>query len=113
MLSVMDVVRLFALPFAAGGLYHAAGLFWPAWTEPSPPWRHALFVAVNAAAAAGLLRYRRAFLPAYCLLALQQVYGHSVYGWSVWRAEHRVDWASVAVLLFMPALVWVLRPRKV
>jgi hypothetical protein len=113
MLSVMPPrLRLFSLPFAAGALYHAAGLLRPAWTEPAPPWRHALFILINATAAAGLWRYRRAFFAGYCLLALQQLYGHSVYGWGVWRAESRVDWASVAVVLFMPALLWALRPSR-
>ena len=105
------MLRLFALGFAAGAVYHAVGLARPAWTEPAPAWRHALFVAVNAAAAAGLLRYRPAFLLPFAGLVLQQVWSHGRYGWLVWRAQGRVDWASVAVLVFMPFLLVLLVRR--
>lgn len=97
--------RPFAAPFLAAAAYHLTGLLRPGWTEPAPPWRHALFVAVNALAAAALWRWRRAWLPAFAALAAQQLWSHGRYGLAVWRLESRIDWASVAVLLFMPALL--------
>jgi hypothetical protein len=60
---------------------------------------------VNLAAALGLLRYRPRFFFLYAALAGQQVYSHGTYGWSVWTLAHRVDWASVAVLLFFPVML--------
>ncbi len=106
------LARALAVPFLAAAVYHAAGLLRPSWAEPAPPWRHALFVAVNALAAAGVLRWRRAWLPGYVALAAQQLWSHGRYGLTVWRSEGRIDWASVGVLVFMPLLLAVLANRR-
>ena len=97
-----------SLAFVAGAAYHAVGLVRPDWTEPIPPWRHAAFVAVNAGVVAGLLWRPRWFVAVFALLVAQQLYGHSTYGWEVWRDERRVDWASVAVVLGMPIVLALL-----
>lgn len=105
-------MRALAVPFLAGSVYHLAGLVRPDWTEPAPPWRHALFAVVNLVAAAGLVRWRRAWLYGYAVLAAQQVYTHGRYGLLVWRVEGRIDWASAGVLVFMPVLLVVLARRN-
>jgi hypothetical protein len=115
------IFRLCALGFLAGAAYHISALVAPGapWLEPSPPWRHALFVAVNLAGAAGFWTRPRWLVFPVAALAAQQVVSHGLYGWAVWRDERRVDRASVLVLLAMPALVALLArghreaPRRV
>lgn len=102
------VFRLCAAGFVLAGLYHATALFHPEWVEPAPPWRHALFVAINAAVAAGFLFRPRFFVYVFALLAAQQLWGHATYGAAVWRTQHRIDWASVIVVLAMPILLGLL-----
>jgi len=100
---------LVGLGFAGAGLYHAVAVVFPDIAEPSPTWRHALFVAVNAFVGVGLLRRPPWFAWLLTALTLQQVYSHGAYGWQVWSAEGRIDWASVLVLVALPplaALVW-------
>jgi hypothetical protein len=74
----------------------------PDLAEPSPPWRHAVFAAVNLSAAAGALFRPRGFVLAFALLTAQQLYSHGTYAADVWRDERRIDWASVVVLAGMP-----------
>jgi hypothetical protein len=97
-----------AIGFAAGALYHGAALFDPSIAEPSPPWRHALFVAINAAFAIGMLKRPRGFVFAFAALAAQQLYSHGIYGVDVWRREARIDWASVVVVVAMPIVLALL-----
>ena len=96
--------RVLAVGFALSSAYHAAAIAFPSIAEPSPAWRHGLFVAVNAAMAAGFVRRPWFFPYVFALLAVQQVYSHGTYGWQVWTQEHRVDWASVLVLAAVPAI---------
>jgi hypothetical protein len=96
--------RLAAGGFVLGGISHVAALFEPSVLEPSPPWRHGLFVAINLIFAAGMLM-RPAWLIFLLLpLTAQQLFSHGIDGWRVWHEQGRVDWASVVVLLGMPAL---------
>ncbi len=88
--------------FALAAAYHAIALAWPGIAEPSPAWRHALFAGVNAAFAAGFARPPRWFPVAVALLGAQQIASHGAYALGVWRAEGRLDWASVVVLLAVP-----------
>ena len=90
-----------AFAFALAALFHLAAVVAPSIAEPSPPWRHALFAAINAAAAAGMLKRPRAFVFAFAALTAQQLYSHGTYGVDVWRREARIDWASVVVVIAM------------
>lgn len=98
---------LCAIGFVAGALFHAAALVRPSIAEPAPPWRHALFVGVNAALAVGILVRPKWFLYVFVLFTLEQVWGHGV---SLVRVagEGRLDWASVVVLVFVPAMLGLL-----
>jgi hypothetical protein len=100
--------RVFAVGFGAAALFHAAALAWPNVAEPSPAWRHALFVVINAAVALGFLFRPPGFALLFALLTAQQLWGHGTHALEVWRREHRVDWASVVVLLGMPLAVMLL-----
>lgn len=106
-------MRAFAVFFVLGALYHTAGLVWPAVTEPSPAWRHILFIAIDGSAALALWSYRDAFFAFFAALAAQQLFSHGAYGWHVWLRERRIDWASVGVLVFMPALLATLGRRLI
>lgn len=77
----------------------------PDLAEPSPPWRHALFAAVNLSAAVGALWRPRGVVAAFALLTAQQLYSHGAYALDVWRDERRVDWASAVVLAGMPVVL--------
>ena len=103
------VFALVACGFLCGAAYHAVGLFGdPARVEPSPPWRHAVFIAVNLGCALGVAFRPRWFVAAFALLVAQQVASHGMYAWRVLRAEGRIDGASVIVLVTMPAVLFLL-----
>jgi hypothetical protein len=97
--------RVAAVLFMSAAAYHAFGLVRPDLVVPSPPWRHALFIAINAGLAAALVKRVRGLLLIILALTLQQLYSHGTYAWQVWATERRLDWASVVVLLGLPALL--------
>ena len=97
--------RVLAACFAIAAAFHAAALVAPSIAEPSPPWRHALFVVTNAVVAVGMVRRPRGFVVAFALLSAQQLLSHGMYAFALFHAERRVDWASVVVLLAMPAIL--------
>lgn len=102
------VFVVIAVALAIAGSFHVAALVEPSIAEPSPPWRHALFAAINFAFAVGMVKRPRGFAFAFAALALQQLYSHGTYGIDVWRREARVDWASVVVIVAMPIVVVLL-----
>ncbi|GAC1393589.1 MAG: hypothetical protein NVSMB47_01120 [Polyangiales bacterium] len=99
--------RLFDLVtvgFAAAALFHLAALVAPSLAEPSPPWRHALFVVVDASIAFGIRRRGPVFLGLFALFAGQQLASHGAQALGTWAAERRVDVASIVVLAAVPLL---------
>lgn len=106
--------RLAAAAFCAGALFHAAALLHPGLGEPSPAWRHVLFIGVNVAAAYGFARGFRGFRVLFTILFVQQMLSHGGDAWIRLSREGRVDWASAVVLAGFPALLalaW-LRPDR-
>jgi hypothetical protein len=97
--------RIGAVLFMGAAAYHVLGLVRPDLAVPAPPWRHALFVAINAGLAAALVVRVRCLFFIVLALTLQQTYSHGTYAWEVWAQEHRLDWASVVVLLGLPSLL--------
>ncbi len=97
-----------ALAFAGAAAFHAAAIAWPGIAEPSPDWRHALFVGINLALAAGLLARPRWFAFVFAAFTLQQLYSHGSQGWRVWHLEHRLDWASLIVVVALPPVLVML-----
>ncbi len=84
-------------------LFHVASLVTPSISEPSPPWRHALFVGVNAFFGWAFLT-RAAWLPVpFGILCGQQLYSHGSDLLAA-RAAGRMDWQSVAVLVTLPVV---------
>ena len=108
-----QVFVVLSVGFAAAAVFHAVAIFAPGIDVPSPAWRHALFVAINLAVAAGVLLRPRGFAFAFAALTAQQVYSHGVTLVLAWRREGRVDWPSVVVLVAMPlVLVLLVRARQ-
>jgi hypothetical protein len=97
-----------AVGFAAAAVFHAVAIFSPGIDVPSPAWRHALFVTINVAVAAGMLVRPRGFALAFAALTAQQLYSHGVTLVGAWRREARVDWPSVVVLVAMPLVLVLL-----
>jgi hypothetical protein len=106
------VFAILAIGFFAAGAFHAVAFFAPEVAAASPPWRHALFVAVNLAVGVGMLRRPGWFTPLFGLLCAQQLVSHGLFSWEVWQAEQRIDWASVVVFVFMPATFLLLLRRR-
>lgn len=101
--------RIVGVGFAGAAVFHAAAIVHPGIAEPSPPWRHGLFVLINGLVAVGFFLRPVAFAWLLSVLTVQQLYSHGTYGWQVLTTEGRLDWASVLVLVAMPsltALVW-------
>lgn len=93
---------------AAGAFLAAAGLHLvealrAAPDDPSPPWRHALFVVVNLGVASGLLWRWRGFLILFALLSAQQLWSHGAQALAAGTFSAR----DLGVLLALPA-VWAL-----
>lgn len=108
----MTLRRALLAAFAAGlvlaAAFHAAAAVAPSLAPSSPTWRHALFVAINLAAAAGLLWRPRGFVPLFALLCLQQLASHGAEAWRARRDEARVDVTSIVVVCAMPVALALL-----
>ena len=108
------VFWIFGAGFGLGALFHLAALIDPTFGEPSPPWRHLLFLAINLVAAVGMVRRPRGFVIAFAALCAQQIFSHGTALLTIWRSAHRIDWASVVVLTLMPvALALLIRDARV
>lgn len=83
-------------------MVHAYRLFVPGTFDPSPPWRHAAFVFINLAVAAGLLRPRRQWLLPLGVLVVQQLYSHGTSAVHAWLHQGEVDWTSLGILVLLP-----------
>jgi hypothetical protein len=94
--------RLFALALAAAAAHHALAIVVPRAGDASSPGRHALFVVINLVFAVGFLRPWRGFPLLVAALCAQQIVSHGATLVRVLRAEHRLDWPSIAVLIVMP-----------
>lgn len=92
-----------ALLFAMGALFHAATLLDPTLGDPSPPWRHALFLAINATFAGLFWRKPRWLMLAYAPLAAQQCYSH---GEDLVRST--APWSEVQSLFALASIPWFL-----
>ena len=85
--------------FVVSALFHLYCLFA---ADASPPWRHALFVAINLGVAWGCWRRPSWFVWVFGLLVLQQLYSHGGDFAQAWPT--RIDWRSLLVLVGMPLI---------
>jgi MFS family permease len=97
-----------ALGFLGAAIAHALALAIPGLLPPSPAWRHAIFVVVNAATAWGLVARPRWFPLAFAALALQQIVSHGSFAWETWRRDRTLDPSSAIVLVAVPLVLGAL-----
>jgi len=87
-------------------LFHAAAIFTPALSEPSPGWRHALFVGINLFFAFAFLTRARWLPVPFAVLSVQQLWSHGRSFLAAGAAGH-LDAQSLAVLVTLPVLAVV------
>jgi hypothetical protein len=104
---------LLTLLFGAAAVFHLWAIVDPKLDDSSPTWRHALFVLMNLACAAGFRLRPPPFVYLFGLLVLQQLGSHGLQAWRIWQIEERFDWTSLGVLVVMPlALALLVAERR-
>jgi hypothetical protein len=106
--AVARVFAILACVFVFAAVFHAAAFVQPAIAEPVPRWWHALFVGVNLALAVGVWKRPRWLPVVFALYVVQQFAEHAPRGVTVWRDEHRIDWASLGSIAFVPVVLGLL-----
>ncbi|MGZ3422605.1 MAG: hypothetical protein ACXWUG_00195 [Polyangiales bacterium] len=100
---------ILAIGFAAAAAFHAVAMLVP--IDTTPRWRHALFVAIDLALAALMVRRPPWFPWVFALLVMQQAYSHGTSLVAHAKAG-TVDVPSVVTLIALPiALVLLVRDR--
>jgi hypothetical protein len=104
---------VFAILSGAAAIYHFTGIFYK--LNSSPVWRHVVFIFINIISIYGLLKRPQWFTQFFFVLMVQQLYSHGRDLLWHWNHEHRIDWISSAVLIFMPVvfIFLLLEKRKV
>ena len=103
-----------AVLFVTAAAFHLAHIMRPAAGDPSGPVRHAVFVAINLAVAAGLWLRPAALRIAFGVLVVQQITSHGAAAWSAWADRHQIDLVSFAIVVLLPltwAVLWRHGPR--
>ena len=92
-----------AILFIGAGLYHLYGLI-ASLADPGLAAFHAAFVVIDPVTAYLLLRRPDWFTYAFAVLTVQQIYSHGMAALITWRATSIIDYASLFIVVFMPAL---------
>ena len=107
-------LKAVAVLFVAAAAFHLTHIMRPAAGDPSGPVRHAVFVAINLAVAAGLWLRPAALRIAFGVLVVQQVASHGTAAWLAWADRHQIDLVSFAIVVLLPltwAVLWRHGPR--
>jgi hypothetical protein len=96
-----------ALSFVFAAIFHGRAFFDGTVEPRMSSTGHALFVAVNLIAAAGMWRRPRWFLAFFAVLCVQQLVSHGQWAIDAWRAGQS-DWRSWMVLVTMPLMLALL-----
>jgi hypothetical protein len=102
--GVAKLAPFFAALFALGALRHGIALGWPRAGDASPPWRHLLFVGINAIFSIAFARRLR-WLPIPCaILTAQQLHSH---GTDLVESVRAGAWdlSSLGVVLVFPFIL--------
>lgn len=100
--------RLLAASFVVTAVFHLLAAAIPSMRGGVPAWRHGLFVGVNALSVYGVLKRPRWFVALFAALVAQQLYSHGGDLWRTWASAHRVDVASLVVVIAMPCILALL-----
>ncbi|HEY4786321.1 MAG TPA: hypothetical protein VIH57_09730 [Bacteroidales bacterium] len=92
----------FSFGIVAFGIYHLIGIFYK--IDMSPAWRHGFFFALSIFGIYGVLKRPRYFVFLFPIIVGQQLYSHGTDFINYWTLNHRIDWLSLFVLVFMPTL---------
>lgn len=92
----------FSIGFIAFAVYHLIGIFYA--IDASPAWRHGIFTALSIFGIYGILKRPKYFVFLFGILLLQQFYSHGGDFIHLWQTEHKIDWISLFVLLFLPTV---------
>ena len=96
-----------AIPFAGAALFHLYGLVTSLGDMKLAAF-HGAFVVVDPVTAFLLLRRPNWFPYAFAVLTVQQVYSHGMDALNAWRDTGSVDFVSLFIVIFMPALLALL-----
>jgi hypothetical protein len=90
---------------ALTAIYHAAGIF--THIDNSPVWRHSLFFCLAIAGVPIFLKRPFWLIYPMILLTIQQLYSHGTYLWLKLTAEHSIHWLSVADIILLPVITYL------
>ena len=93
-----------AVLFIGAGLYHLYELI-ASLENPALAAFHAAFVVIDPITAYLLLRRPNWFAYAFAVLTVQQIYSHGMEALTAWRALAAIDYVSLFIIAFMPALL--------
>src|SRR5215472_6167662 len=104
-----------ACAFVAASIFHLLAAFGMLSVSASTRPRHGVFAAIDFLCAVGLATRPPPFVWAFAALTAQQLYSHGLDAWREQRVNQGIDWASLVVLVGMPAtlvfLAWERRSR--
>jgi hypothetical protein len=110
------ILRIAAMALGATSAYHLAAIVWRSVDPSSSPLRHSAFVLIDGALAVALWWRPLGLFWVFAALGLQQLHSHGSALLRAWQHEHRVDWASVLVLVALPLICALLyqspRPKS-
>jgi hypothetical protein len=92
--------KLFAALFIGAAIFHVINLFYK--PNEFPGWRHLLFILIAWVCVYGFIKRPRYFVFLFCILVIQQYYSHGSSLINSWMHEHKTDWISLGVLIFLP-----------
>lgn len=101
---------ILAFVFVIPAIFHAFALFFP--LNDSPVWRNLLWVFLNLLLAYGVYTRPKFFVYVFALLIIQQFISHGSDLVHLWKTQHKVDWISVSVFIYLPVVfIFLIRDR--
>jgi hypothetical protein len=93
-----------AILFLGAALFHLYGLLLSG-GDPKLVAFHGAFVVIDPLTAFFLLKRPNWLAFAFAVLTVQQIYSHGMDALTAWREDSRVDFVSLIIIVFMPALL--------
>src|SRR5215472_6963512 len=105
-----------ACAFVAASIFHLLAVLGVVSVAAATRLRHGVFAAIDLLCAVGLATRPAAFVWVFAGLTAQQLYSHGVDLWRELQMNQAIDWASMVVVVGMPAtlalLAWERRSRS-